>query len=208
MMSQAAISTLISLEAPRISDMTDEQLIALARANNPPSTRAWTVLISRHRGWLARLLSGMLGEHDAEDILQDVFVRVFISLEEYRGGSFHGWLRQIAQRTAFNWVRDKSTARRYEAGAGEGEDELSPITPQDLLGNRDHFQKIFSSLTVEDREVLTLRYASGLDTQALADALGVSLSAAKMRLKRARLRFKLAFHADEEVHTTPMGSAA
>lgn len=199
MMSQAAISTLISLEAPRISDMTDEQLIALARANNPPSTRAWTVLISRHRGWLARLLSGMLGEHDAEDILQDVFVRVFISLDEYRGGSFRAWLRQIATRTAFNWCRDRSTARRYEAASRE--DNASPVTPDALFDSRDHLQKLFEVLSPEDREVLTLRYAEGLEVQSIAVALGLNASAAKMRLQRARLRFRLAYRA-EESHPT------
>src|SRR5699024_4230634 len=86
----------------------------------PPS---WEQIVREHSPRVYRLAYRLTGnQHDAEDLTQDVFVRVFRSLESYRPGTFEGWLHRITtnlfldrvrrrQRIRFDALSDETSAR-------------------------------------------------------------------------------------------------
>ena len=95
----------------------------------PPT---WEEVVEQHSARVYRLAYRLTGNvHDAEDLTQDVFVRVFRSLHTYQPGTFEGWLHRITtnvfldkmrrkQRIRFDALSDESAARLPSRGAGPG----------------------------------------------------------------------------------------
>src|SRR3954449_5459278 len=75
----------------------------------PPS---WDEIVRAHSGRVYRLAYRLAGnQHDAEDITQDVFIRVFRSLENYTPGTFEGWLHRITTNLFLDLVRRRARIR-------------------------------------------------------------------------------------------------
>lgn len=161
-----------------------------ARAGSGSSRRAFSELVTRHSPWLLGLLTRLLGSRsDAEDVAQETFVRAYLALDRFDVHEpLPPWLRVIATRLAYNRIRSSSTRTRY----GDAFQAMREATAQpraDPVATRDSLHKALAQLSYPFREVLVLHHLEGLSVKEIAATLGIGLSAAKMRLKRARAQF-------------------
>jgi RNA polymerase sigma-70 factor (ECF subfamily) len=134
--------------------------------------------------WLTR------NEHDAEDVVQDAFLRAFKFFEGFRGGNSRSWLLSIVRNTAYTWLQKN---RKHAVGT-ISDDEIEKIqdgapNPEALLvKDTDHQEvmKAISELPVEFREALILRELEEMSYKEIADVLNVPLGTVMSRLARAR----------------------
>jgi len=124
---------------------------------------------------------------DAEDILQEGFVKVFRDLHQYRGaGNFEGWVRKVILRVALQYIRKKkegwkdSGLEPWESLSVETEEE--PFDRELVKKVLHHMQK----MPVGFRTVLNLYVMEGYSHQQIADELGISVGTSKSQLNRAK----------------------
>jgi len=150
----------------------------------------------------------MIGDRaEAEDLAQDVFVKVFRSLRDFDGRSlFSTWLYRIAANNCLNHRKRKRRERRLTEAMKVLEPLRSdgPSTPHALLERRQLnalLEKAIEALPEVQRIVLILRDMEGLSYEEIADCLGVELGTVRSRLHRARTdvqaRIKTLCSADE-----------
>lgn len=182
------------------SAMSDEQLICCCQRGWPERDGALDALIARYRRPVLAACQRYLGDRaDADDAVQAVFVRVWRHLGGFRGrSSFRTWLYQIARNQCLTLLATRSR----QAPAEPIEDWADRLTaPEDDSDTRAalvaEVQARLRRLSDGDRQVLALRFADELSLEAIAERLGVGLSAAKMRLYRAQERFRALWSDDE-----------
>lgn len=152
---------------------------------------AFEQLVERHRGIVFRTAARIVGRDEAEDVTQDVFLRAFHRLQQYRGtAAFRTWLLQITQNAAFDTL---SRARRQPTDA---ESEPPDIPDRDpfrqpaaALERRERQQRLESKLELlrpEYRSLLVLRDLEGFSYTEIAAVLRMPLGSVKGRLHRAR----------------------
>lgn len=152
---------------------------------------------------LARYL--MRDEHDAQDVVQDAYLRALKYFDSFRGaegGDARGWLLAIVRNTAF------TSRRRYrvEASAAEFDEELhseavADVHPEAVLmgtAARETLHQALDQLAPEFREVIVLRELQGLSYKEIGDVTGVPVGTVMSRLSRARHRLQRALGADQE----------
>ncbi|MCH9696290.1 MAG: sigma-70 family RNA polymerase sigma factor [Gammaproteobacteria bacterium] len=118
---------------------------------------------------------------DAEDITQDVMLKVFGKLGTFEGrSSFKTWLVRVTRNACKDWLKKKAISKHYaEALANEPQEQPTVEYEENrLLG-------LLKELSPTDREILTLRFVADLSLHEIADTTDLSLSATKMRLYRA-----------------------
>ncbi len=155
-----------------------------------------------------RYLTRLVGENEAEDLTQEVFVKVAQALENFRGEStLSTWLYRIATNAALDRLRSPSFQRiaqielpvdSIETGEAEIEDrdvwtgDKTPSVEQQLVRKemneciRDFIEKLPETY----RTVLVLSELEGLRNKEIAEILGVTLDTVKIRLHRAREKLK------------------
>ena len=138
--------------------------------------------------WLTR------NEHDAEDLVQECYLRAFKFFESFHGGNARGWLLTIVRNTCYTWLREH---RAEELTTSFDEDihstEADPFDPQKLLLQRESAQflsQALEELPLEFREVLVLRELEGLSYKEIAIIAGIPPGTVMSRLARARTRLK------------------
>ena len=122
---------------------------------------------------------------DAEDILQEGFVKLFNNLQRFRGeGSFDGWVRRIFVNTAIEHIRRKS----LNTTVGEGLENSVADRQQNALDNLYEKDIINSSLTLSDgyRTVFNLYAIDGYSHKEIATKLGITESTSKSQFSRAK----------------------
>jgi len=174
-------------------------LVASARAGD---TAAFEELVARYEDKIFRLTSNITGNReDAEDAMQDAFLKAYAHLNNFHGESrFYTWLVRIAANEALMRLRKRRPNHFSLDQPIEGDSDLMPRelaawrpNPAQLHAKTeiDHIVATFvDQLEDEDRIVLVLRDVEELSTQETADALGISISAVKSRLLRARLKLR------------------
>jgi RNA polymerase sigma-70 factor (ECF subfamily) len=178
--------------------VTEPSDAAIARRVLAGDREAYRLLVERHHPRLARFAVRMLGNReDAEEALQDAFLRAFRSLGQCADlDRFDGWLFRILA----NRCRTRGARRsRYEATFVA--DEVAVLTARDpssadLLERHawsDEVARALAELGEEAREAFLLRYLEDLSYEEMAEMTGAGVSALKMRVKRAceRLRWLL-----------------
>jgi RNA polymerase sigma-70 factor (ECF subfamily) len=186
-----------------MSDMeySDEQLVQAARRAPAGDTRSFGELVNRHQSKVlanCRYITG--SADDAEDLAQEVFVKVFFGLHRFEGRSqFGSWVMRIKVNHCLNHLR-KTRGKTFvdvDDPLLESEAPLStPATPErDLqaLDERERIRTVLDSLPETLRVPLILCDLDGLSYQEIADQLGVGLSAVKMRIKRGREEFRVRY---------------
>jgi RNA polymerase sigma-70 factor (ECF subfamily) len=139
---------------------------------------------------------------DAEDVVQDAFLKAFQNLGQFQGQSkFYTWLVRIAVNEALMRLRRRRPERMVslDEDINTGEDTIprevadwSP-NPEQLYNQselREILQKTIQGLPPSFRTVFVLRDVEGLSTEETADALNLSIPAVKSRLLRARLQLR------------------
>ncbi|MEV0976109.1 MULTISPECIES: RNA polymerase sigma factor SigE [unclassified Streptomyces] len=164
------------------------------QAWTPPT---WEEIVSTHSGRVYRLAYRLTGnQHDAEDLTQEVFVRVFRSLSTYSPGTFEGWLHRITTNLFLDMVRRKQRIR-FDA-LGEDAAERLPSkepSPQQVF-NDAHFdadiQQALDTLAPEFRAAVVLCDIEGLSYEEIAATLGVKLGTVRSRIHRGRSQLRKA----------------
>lgn len=161
---------------------------------------SFRLLVDRHHAHCLRLATHLLGDaDDAEDAVQESFVRAFRYLGRYREQDrFRAWLLRIV----VNQCRTRSAkaqrfvsfdTERYDVTDGEHDENEHPVDRQADLAIA------LSHLPADQREALVLRFAEDLSYEEISALTGVGISALKMRVQRAidRLRARFASHPSE-----------
>lgn len=190
------------------------------RAGDPDACRE---MIERHAARMLRILLRLRGDRfEAEDLLQETWIRACQAAREFRGeASLRTWLDRIALNAAAMAERHRLTISR---GSGVGELRLGRPLPGDEPGGvelveptastdtesavvwRETFAELgaaVAALPAGLRDVLVLRDIQGATTREAAEELGISEVAVKQRLHRARGRLRRALHqlaAEPELH--------
>jgi RNA polymerase sigma-70 factor (ECF subfamily) len=111
---------------------------------------------------------------DAEDLTQLVFVKALEALPRYesRGIPFGGWLFRLARNTVIDFVRTRHEHAELEVVAGRAGEEAGPEEVAQLREDLDGVALALAALTEEQREVVVLRFFSGLSAREAAEAMG------------------------------------
>lgn len=166
----------------------DQRLLAEAKKGGVQAKTAYGQLVRRHQDWLVRLLAQLLQKSPdaAEDVAQEAFIRTFAALDRIPDdANFRGWLRVTSVRLAYNHRRDARTRKKYSDEWLP--EEASPAGSR--LEAREALTVTLARLPYPYREVLILRHVEEMALEDIATVLDLGLSAAKMRLSRARRAF-------------------
>jgi len=131
---------------------------------------------------------------EAEDILQDVFVRVFFNIEEYTGaGSFPGWLRRVAVNTAITNYHRNMKHRHHIDIEEYRSAETGTVSFEEDLFSADELLKVLNELPPGYKMVFNLYAIEGYKHREIAGILNIDVNTSKSQYSRARamLREKL-----------------
>ena len=154
----------------------------------PPS---WDDIVRTHAARVYRLAYRLAGnQQDAEDITQDVFVRVFRSLGSYTPGTFEGWLHRITTNLFLDLVRRRARIR-FDALPDETGDRLAGREPTpEQAYDETHLdadvQGALAALAPEFRAAVVLCDIEGLSYEEIAATLGIKLGTVRSRIHRGR----------------------
>jgi len=147
-----------------------------------------------------RYLTHLVGDHEAEDLTQEVFVKVSRALETFRGESqLSTWLYRIATNAAIDKMRSLSFRQDAQKSSlddsNEDEDrdvwmEEKPLLEQQFMRKERYqcFENFVNNLPPHYRTVVVLSELGELTNNEIAQVLGLSLDAVKIRLHRGRAR--------------------
>ena len=159
---------------------------------------AFAELVADHQRMVIQLAMNLLGDRDeALDLSQEVFLRVFRTIQRFRGqSSLRTWIYRIAVNQARNrhrfWRRrhraDQVSLDQHIAAHGEFRSR-SDSTPDRVLAQKElaaQLQRALDSLPFDQRTAIVLREVDGLSYEEIAFSLGVAIGTVKSRLTRAR----------------------
>ncbi|MEV4257211.1 RNA polymerase sigma factor SigE, partial [Spirillospora sp. NPDC049652] len=176
-----------------------------AVAWTPPT---WEEIVDQHSTRVFRLAYRLTGNrHDAEDLTQDVFVRVFRSLSSYSPGTFEGWLHRITTNLFLDRARRKQRIR-FDALAEDADERLAGREPSPAQTYDDRhldadIQAALDSLAPEYRAAVVLCDIEGLTYEEIAASLGVKLGTVRSRIHRGRAQLRVALE-----HRRPAGAGS
>ncbi|MCK4512948.1 sigma-70 family RNA polymerase sigma factor [bacterium] len=175
---------------------TDTELVSRARGGD---NDAFGLLVERHEANVYGLCIKMLrNPEDAEDCLQEVFVKAYKALPSFREEArFSTWIYRIATNACLMRIRKRkldtvSLDQPLELGEAEIPREVADWTsdPASTVMNEELggvLTRHINALPANNRIVFVLRDVHGISTEETADILGLSIPAVKSRLHRARL---------------------
>ncbi|MDA0838541.1 MAG: sigma-70 family RNA polymerase sigma factor [Planctomycetota bacterium] len=185
-----------------MADKSDEILIQQTLNGE---LEAFDELVRRYQDRVFNLLYRLChNEHDAEDLAQEVFIKVYDSLSEFRGTSgFYTWLYRVATNAYYSYFRHSKTRKviktvplevetRWVEGTG-GVPRSSEISPDDVASSKETFkiiQEAIDSLSEDYRMVVVLRHIEQMECQHVAEVLEWPVGTVKSRLHRARNELK------------------
>ena len=171
----------------------------------------WAELVRDHSAQVYRLAYRLTGNpHDAEDLTQDVFVRVFKSINSFKPGTLEGWLHRITTNLFLDGARRKQRIRMdalsvapdhvWGSATSAGDLHAEGVLDADVA-------EALAALTPEQRVAVVLCDIEGLSYEEIADVLDVKLGTVRSRIARGRsqLRDSLAHRAPVEGHERYLG---
>ena len=179
------------------ADLPDAALPDAALPDAEWATPSWDEVVRTHSARVYRLAYRLTGNaHDAEDLTQDVFVRVFRSLSSYTPGTFEGWLHRITTNLFLDLMRRRARIR-FEALADDAPERLaghepSPAQAYDDTHWDDDVQRALDALAPEFRAAVVLCDIEQLTYEEIADVLGIKLGTVRSRIHRGRTQLRAA----------------
>ena len=157
----------------------------------PPS---WDQVVRTHSARVYRLAYRLTGNrHDAEDLTQEVFVRVFRSLSSYTPGTFEGWLHRITTNLFLDMVRRKARIR-FDALPDDAErlpgKDPGPAQVYDDTHFDDDVQSALDALPPDFRAAVVLCDLEGLSYEEIAATLGIKIGTVRSRIHRGRSQLR------------------
>lgn len=183
--------------------LVEQELIERARAGDAP---AFDRLVVAYRKRILGTISRLIGRpEDVEDVAQEVFVRLYYSLDQLRTAEvFEPWLYRLTVNACYDYLRrakrrgesrmaDLSEQQVVQADAAAGGRQRTE--DQEKAKTRELVDALFRHVSEEDRLLLTLKEVEGLSLKELEKIYGVNENALKVRLFRARQRALKAYRA-------------
>ena len=141
---------------------------------------------------LARWLTG--NDHDAEDVVQESYLRALRFFPGFRGGNSRPWLLTIVRNTCYTWLRrnrmDDVTTELDEDVHGVDYTTSNPEAVLLAAARSDMVTRALEELPVALREIVILRELEGMSYQEIADVAAVPIGTVMSRLSRARTRLQ------------------
>jgi RNA polymerase sigma-70 factor, ECF subfamily len=178
----------------------DEHLLVTAAKSG--DTASFEELVSRYERKIFRLTMNITRNHeDAEDAMQDAFLKAYSHLNTFQEGSrFYTWLVRIAANEALMRLRKRRPNQFSLDEPIQADEELIPREIEDWGPSpeqnyaqsemRGILNQVIDQLDPAFRVVFVLRDVEGLSTEETAEVLGISVAAVKSRLLRARLKLR------------------
>jgi len=172
--------------------LTDEEIVQRVRAGD---ASLYEVLVRRHNQRLYRVARAIVrNDAEAEDVMQDAYVRAFAHLDQFEGRArFGAWLTRIAVNEALARLRMQHRTQSLTEGGGEGEGIMPAdrhrIGPEEQASNAELgriLEETLLSLPEQYRAVVMLRDVEEMTTAETAEALGLTEENVKVRLHRGR----------------------
>ncbi len=180
--------------------MLDERQLLIALRKRDPD--AFTQLFDSYSDKIYRLALGLLGnETEAEGVVQDAFIRLLERLDQFEGRSkLATWLYRVAYNLCMDRLRQRRPTLALADEADEDETLPTPVVFYDWRNAPERWMdadeltkemdRAIASLPAKLKAVFILREIEGVSTQETAQILAISVSAAKVRLHRARLTLR------------------
>jgi RNA polymerase sigma-70 factor (ECF subfamily) len=135
---------------------------------------------------------------DAEDLVQEAYLRAWKGFSGFRGGDGRGWLLAIVRNTCYTWLRAnrrQELAVEFDEGVHSGFGEDSELPEAERLvaesAGRQTLEKALQELPAEFREVIVLRELEELSYKEISEIAGVPVGTVMSRLARARSRLQI-----------------
>ena len=185
--------------ASKVAREDEHQLVAAAKSGD---VTAFEELVNRYERKIFRLTMNITrNREDAEDAMQDAFLKSYSHLKTFQGDSrFYTWLVRIAANEALMRLRKRRPNQFSLDEPIEGDDDLIPRELQDWgpgpeqrfaqTEMREILSSVIDELEPDYRIVFVLRDIEELSTEETAASLGISVPAVKSRLLRARLKLR------------------
>jgi RNA polymerase sigma-70 factor (ECF subfamily) len=158
---------------------TDEALVARCRAGDD---EAWNLLVERFSRYVYAICTQgfRFSTHEAEDVFQDVFAKVFEQLSRLRDdGAIRPWIAQLTRRTCIDRIRS--------GGREAPSDELEPVGLDDTLASLEEaidLREALRSLSESCQEILDRFFARDESYKTIADALDLPAGTIASRISR------------------------
>jgi len=183
-----------------VTDSEDTVLISGLLSGLSPSglserSAEWAAIVAEHSARVYRLAYRLTGNRqDAEDLTQDVFVRVFRSLDSFEPGNFAGWLHRITTNLFLDRAR-RAARIRMDGFADGAESQLlgNHVLPEDAVhdaGFDPDVEAALASLPEKFRVAVVLCDVEGLSYDEIADVLGVKVGTVRSRIHRGRMQLR------------------
>jgi RNA polymerase sigma-70 factor (ECF subfamily) len=176
-----------------MTEPSDESLMSLFQKGDEP---AYSLLVQRYKDELTNFARRFLGDRDeAEDVVQETFVRVWRSRDSYTGEArFSTWIYTIASNLAKTRVRRWSLRHFVRLGEPHGDGQVfdlpdesaTPDGAADETLREERIQQALKSLPVKFREVIVLRDIQQLSYEEIVAITGSAMGTVKSRINRAR----------------------
>ena len=174
------------MDRPSAPDPTSETVVP-----------TWDEVVEDHSGRVFRLAYRLTGNrHDAEDLTQEVFVRVFRSLDTYTPGTFEGWLHRITTNLFLDQARRRQRIR-FDGLSDERADRLTSQSPSPDTAYAeqlfdDDIERALATLPPDFRAAVVLCDVEGLTYEEIAEILGAKLGTVRSRIHRGRTMLRTA----------------
>lgn len=151
---------------------------------------SWSELVAQHGDRVYRLAFRLCGNaHDAEDITQEAFIRVFRSLDKYKPGTFEGWMHRIVTNLFLDLARRRGRIR-FEALPEDAERVPGrERSPEQVLSEESFdpvLQTALANLSPEFRAAVVLSDIEDLSYEEVGRILGVKMGTVRSRIHRGR----------------------
>ncbi len=159
--------------------------------------QAYALLVNRYQNYVFTLtLRIVKSREDAEEVAQDIFVKAYKYLADFKGASkFTTWLYTIVNNTCISFLRKKKldihsldNEKVFEAADSQDSGMRSNLVEQ--KSKLAMVNSAISLLSSDDAQIITLYYKAEQSLEETAQILGIEVNAAKVRLHRARTRLK------------------
>lgn len=164
--------------------MVQDELIKQCIAGEPKAQERLYILFSRQMMGVCMRYAG--SKDEAEDMLQDGFIKLFEKIGDYRAeGSFEGWVRKIFVNTALDYCRKQKQARLADDVEDVQHLLLAPENIQSNI-NAEELMKALQQLPTGYRTVFNLFAIEGYSHKEIAEQLNITESTSKSQFMRAR----------------------
>jgi len=177
-------------------NFSDEEIVRRIRINK--ETELYSHLYSRYYSKVLDKCYGLTHNRElAEEFTGDILSKVYEKLDSYKGNaSFSSWLYSVTYNHCIDYLREKKKLHYPEWNSSNELPEIIDETydnEQEL--DYDTLMDLLNKLHTEEKALIMMRYFDEMPLQQIAEALRVTESAAKMRLKRAKARLLFLYRA-------------